>query len=57
LYFLSDAPHLLKTTRNAWYNKSRKLWVYIQLISCLTIIILYLFVLYSVLVKKFHGLT
>ena len=27
IYFLSDVPHLLKTTRNAWYNKTRNLWV------------------------------
>ena len=27
IYFLSDPPHLLKTTRNAWCNEKRRLWV------------------------------
>ena len=27
LYFISDPPHLIKTIRNSWYNKKRKLWV------------------------------
>ena len=27
IYFFSDPPHLLKTIRNAMYNKNRKLWV------------------------------
>lgn len=27
LYFFCDPPHLLKTTRNSWYNKHRHLWV------------------------------
>ena len=27
LYFISDPPHLIKTTRNCWANKSRKLEV------------------------------
>lgn len=27
IYFISDPPHLLKTVRNSWYNKKRKLWV------------------------------
>ena len=27
LYFISDPPHLLKTVRNSWCNKKRKLWV------------------------------
>ena len=27
LFFISDPPHLLKTIRNSWYNKKRKLWV------------------------------
>ena len=27
LYFISDPPHLLKTTRNCWWNSKRMLWV------------------------------
>lgn len=27
LYFFSDPPHLLKTTRNCWSSTCRKLWV------------------------------
>ena len=27
LYFFSDAPHLIKTVRNAWESKKRTLWV------------------------------
>ena len=27
LFFLSDPPHLLKTTRNCWANMRRQLWV------------------------------
>lgn len=27
IYFFSDPPHLLKTVRNCWANKKRKLWV------------------------------
>ena len=27
LYFFCDPPHLLKTTRNSWFNKHRHLWV------------------------------
>ena len=27
LYFISDPPHLLKTIRNSFYNRKRKLWV------------------------------
>ena len=27
LWFLSDAPHLMKTVRNSWANCKRKLWV------------------------------
>ena len=27
LYFISDPPHLIKTIRNSWYNKRRRLWV------------------------------
>ena len=27
LYFISDPPHLIKTIRNSWYNKNRRLWV------------------------------
>jgi len=27
LYLISDPPHLIKTIRNSWYNKKRKLWV------------------------------
>ena len=27
LYFVSDPPHLIKTVRNAWANKKRRLWV------------------------------
>ena len=27
LFFFSDHPHLLKTTRNCWSSKSRTLWV------------------------------
>lgn len=27
IYFLSDPPHLMKTVRNAWSSKKRKLWV------------------------------
>ena len=30
--FLSDPPHLLKTTRNAWNSKKRNLWVHISLV-------------------------
>ena len=25
--YFCDPPHLLKTTRNSWYNKHRHLWV------------------------------
>ena len=28
LYFISDPPHLLKTVRNCWWNKKRKMQVY-----------------------------
>ena len=27
VYFFSDAPHLIKTVRNAWVNSKRPLWV------------------------------
>lgn len=27
IYFFSDPPHLIKTTRNCWLSKSRNLWV------------------------------
>ena len=27
LFFFSDPPHLLKTTRNCWASKCRTLWV------------------------------
>lgn len=27
IYFQSDPPHLIKTTRNAWASSKRKLWV------------------------------
>ena len=27
IYFISDPPHLLKTTRNCWQSKKRHLWV------------------------------
>ena len=27
IYFFSDPPHLLKTTRNAWSSDKRNLWV------------------------------
>ena len=27
VFFLSDPPHLLKTTRNCWANKKQQLWV------------------------------
>ncbi len=27
LYFFSDPPHLIKTTRNCWSSKHRTLWV------------------------------
>lgn len=27
LYFFSDPPHLLKTTRNGWASTKRRLWV------------------------------
>ena len=27
IFFFVDPPHLLKTTRNAWANKLRNLWV------------------------------
>ena len=27
LLFFSDPPHLLKTVRNCWASKTRKLWV------------------------------
>lgn len=27
LYFISDPPHLIKTTRNCWSSKCRTLWV------------------------------
>ena len=27
LYFISDPPHLIKTIRNSWYNKNRRLWI------------------------------
>ena len=26
-FFFSDPPHLIKTTRNCWFSKSRTLWV------------------------------
>ena len=32
LFFISDPPHLLKTTRNCWWNNKRKLWV--STLSC-----------------------
>ena len=32
LYFISDPPHLLKTIRNSWCNKKRRLWVSILLV-------------------------
>ena len=28
LFFFSDPPHLMKTTRNCWFSKYRTLWVY-----------------------------
>lgn len=27
VFFISDPPHLIKTVRNAWSSKARKLWV------------------------------
>ena len=26
-FFFFDPPHLIKTTRNCWYSKTRQLWV------------------------------
>ena len=37
IYFISDVPHLLKTTRNAWANSkqdgTRELWVCSKLVN------------------------
>ena len=35
LYFVSDPPHLIKTVRNAWFNKKRHLWVSIPFYTTL----------------------
>ena len=32
IYFISDYPHLMKTVRNAWASKNRKLWVSSQFV-------------------------
>ena len=32
LFFFSDPPHLIKTTRNCWSSKSRMLWVSVGLL-------------------------
>ena len=52
VYFLSDPPHLLKTTRNAWNSKKRNLWVHVHM--------LYLYYTctfcYSAKARKSHGL-
>ena len=37
LYFISDPPHLLKTVRNSWYNKKRKLWVNRLICYCICV--------------------
>ena len=36
IYFISDVPHLIKTTRNCWYSSSlggtRCMWVHVSLL-------------------------
>ena len=35
IFFLSDSLHLVKTVRNCWANKKRKLWVCNTCIMCI----------------------
>lgn len=41
VYFMSDVPHLIKTTRNCWYSSkssgSRYMWV--RICSCTSIVV------------------
>lgn len=37
IYFFSDPPHLLKTTRNAWSSDKRNLWVSAYTHACMSI--------------------
>ena len=34
LFFLSDPPHLIKTTRNCWASQKRTLWVSMVYLYC-----------------------
>ena len=36
LFFFSDPPHLIKTTRNCWASKGRILWVSIIIVFIIT---------------------
>lgn len=41
IYFFSDPPHLMKTTRNAWASEKRSLWVsYTPSQGCLFLVIM-----------------
>lgn len=53
LYFFCDPPHLLKTTRNSWFNKHRHLWVCVYMLKSCVLKCL----LFSVMVKTFYENT
>ena len=55
LYFISDPPHLIKTIRNSWYNKKRRLWV--RLRYCTFLLIPFLIFVYSAMEKGLTGNT
>ena len=54
LFFFSDPPHLLKTTRNCWASKNRHLWVCCIIASVFNMIITTL--LCSAMDRKLPGL-
>lgn len=42
IFLMSDPPHLIKTTRNCWYNKKRLLWVSCMIYDLFTFLWLFL---------------
>jgi len=52
VFFLSDPPHLLKTTRNCWASTKRLLWVGVL---CAIISLLKCFYSNSMMVSIYHG--
>lgn len=41
IYFISDPPHLLKTTHNCWNSKHRNLWVNHQFLKKTVVMLIF----------------